>query len=269
MTIRRILVHVDYDALPTARVELAAALAARFDATIIGFAAGTYVPIIITGGFVYNVAMVETDQRVVEQRLAERAREFRQVVGDRCPAEWRSTFAIPTRGLADEARSADLVIVGGGNKGSGVSQLDIGGLVLTSGRPVLVAAEGADAFDGRRVLIAWKDCREARRAVKDALPFLLVAETVVVAAIEEGAATRSNTEDVVAYLSAHGIEADVIRRDPGVDGPPAQLLREARAMEAGAIVAGAFGHSRLREWAFGGMTRSLLLATDVNLLMSN
>jgi len=269
MTIRRILVHVDYDALPTARVKLAVSLAARFDATIIGFAAGTYVPIIITGGFVYNVAMVETDQRAIEQRLAERAREFRQVVGDCCPAEWRSTYASPTRGLADEACSADLIVVGGGNKSSGLRQLDVGGLVLNAGRPVLIAAEGADAFDGRRILIAWKDCREARRAVKDAMPFLLAAERVVIATIEEDTTTRSNTEDVVAYLAAHGIEADAIRRDPGVEGPPAQLLLEAKAMEADAIVAGGYGHSRLREWAFGGMTRSLLSATSVSLLMSN
>ena len=112
----------------------------------------------------------------------------------------------------------------------------------------------------RNVLIAWKDTPEARRAVVDALPILREAKDVMVAEIAEDddkPAALSGVKDVVAWLSRHGVLAS--GQVPDECGhAAAQLGRIASEVGAGLVVAGAYGHSRLREWVFGGVTKELI-----------
>jgi nucleotide-binding universal stress UspA family protein len=111
------------------------------------------------------------------------------------------------------------------------------------------------------VLVAWKDTRETRRAVADALPLLRKAShvtVVTVTGIETPAEAKSRVADVVGWLKHHAVTAvPVVVRSTGDDA--AQLQGTARDQDAGVIVAGAYGHSRLREWALGGVTRHLLM----------
>jgi nucleotide-binding universal stress UspA family protein len=113
----------------------------------------------------------------------------------------------------------------------------------------------------RSVLIAWKDTAEARRAVADALPILRKATEVTVVEIVEEQADRavavSRVRDVVAWLSRHGINAS--ERVPDQCGEAGKALeRIASEIGAGLVVAGAYGHSRLREWILGGVTQRLI-----------
>ncbi|TJV98858.1 MAG: universal stress protein, partial [Mesorhizobium sp.] len=98
-------------------------------------------------------------------------------------SEWKQYICGPTRALGLVARSADLIVTGDGNDDV-FRALDIASLVLGAGRPVLVAAVNAEHLVGRTVLVAWKDSREARRALSDSLPFLAKAKEVVVATME-------------------------------------------------------------------------------------
>jgi hypothetical protein len=99
-------------------------------------------------------------------------------------AEWRSGLDLPTDLLAREARAADLVIIGNQQENQDPFRaLDPGSFVLKAGRPVLVVPKGVASFWPKHVAIAWKDAREARRAVLDALPFLQQAETVMIVEI--------------------------------------------------------------------------------------
>jgi nucleotide-binding universal stress UspA family protein len=129
------------------------------------------------------------------------------------------------------------------------------------GRPLLLVPSAVKWLDLRSVLIAWKDTREARRAVADALPLLRKGKDVTVAAIvEEGdhsSAVTEATRDVVGWLSRHGISAfeQIVARNGDA---AAQLDEIAANTGAGLVVAGAYGHSRLREWALGGVTRHLV-----------
>jgi nucleotide-binding universal stress UspA family protein len=111
-----------------------------------------------------------------------------------------------------------------------------------------------------RILVAWKDTRDARRAVYDALPLLKKSQRVIVYEIDEdhdpGAAQR-HVDDVVTWLANHGV-GGVGMVEPLRDSPAVQLEALARQEAANLIVAGAFGHSKLREWIFGGVTRDLL-----------
>jgi nucleotide-binding universal stress UspA family protein len=196
--------------------------------------------------------------------MAELEGQFRAAMQGRVrDIEWRSAMELPARYVAREARAADLVIVGG--DGNAISDpFAIAGpsdLVLQAGRPLLVVPAGVKWLDLRSALVAWKDCPEARRAVADALPLLTKVREVTVAAIaeEEGtqAAVRRQAEDVVGWLSRHGIvaRAQVPERCGNAVN---QLDRIAADTGAGVVVAGAYGRSRFREWVLGGVTQHLV-----------
>jgi nucleotide-binding universal stress UspA family protein len=128
--------------------------------------------------------------------------------------------------------------------------------------------DGVGALRSEHVVIGWKDSREARRAVQDAIPFLQEA-TRVTAVEGEEAAAQEHIDDVARYLTRHRISCGpriIIHQE----GPGAgQLIRLAQDEGADLIVAGAYGHSRLGEWMFGGMTRDLLATSPICCLMSH
>jgi len=169
----------------------------------------------------------------------------------------------PADALARKARSADLVVIGQ-TKGPGdaFGSLDPGEALLKIGRPTLVVPDGVSSLRAEHVVIGWKDTREARRAVQDALPFLHEASRVTVVEIYESgeeSTPQAHIDDVVRYLTRHRITAipRVILREQGPCA--AQLVKLAQEEGADLIVTGAYGHSRLGEWIFGGVTRDLLV----------
>jgi nucleotide-binding universal stress UspA family protein len=123
----------------------------------------------------------------------------------------------------------------------------------------------------RRIVIGWNGSREASRAIHDALPFLRVAERVIVAVAAEESLFREEDEpelDIGKHLARHGVQAEVERlATPGQD-PGALLLSLAASISADLVVAGCYGHMRLTEFLFGGVTRTLLSDPGVPLLLS-
>ncbi|MCH4559606.1 universal stress protein [Mesorhizobium jarvisii] len=216
-------------------------------------------------------AEIMRERRIeIEDRLKILKEEFLSLVGD--GATLREEIGDPTRLLAMHARAADLVVTGTPVSGADHNRVvDIGTLVLSAGRPVLIAADRLVPPDPEKVLVAWKDTREARRAVTDALPFLTGAQDVLVATIEEQKQrdARESVGDVVRFMMRHGIKARSEVLDPDHGDACETIIELAHGMGADLVVAGGYGHSRLREWAFGGMTRSLLSNGSVNRLFSN
>ena len=149
---------------------------------------------------------------------------------------------------------------------------DPGVILLRAGRPVLVAPDTVAPLQLRRVVVAWKDTRECRRAVRDALPFLQRAKEVLLVGIGEGEAesnAKKTLSDVAEYLLRHRVAAvhDVWRQ---ARGPVAgKLLRLVQDEKADLIVAGGYGHSRLGEWLFGGVTHELLASSPVCCMLSH
>ena len=149
---------------------------------------------------------------------------------------------------------------------------DPGTVILNAGRPVLVVPDAAAGTSGERVLVAWKDTREARHAVQSALPYLKVAKHVSLVEIAEGVlelAARSELDDVEKYLLRHGVKVSgkSVLTPEGL--PADQLMNIARGDGMDLIVAGAYGHSRRREWVLGGVTGDLLGRVDRCSLMSH
>ena len=134
-------------------------------------------------------------------------------------------------------------------------------LFSEAGIPVVIAPAGAPAFDGRRIVVAWKDCREARRALADAMPFLLRAEQVHLVAARptaEHAEARVEMRELVERLGRHGVGAEVHVIAPHRGSASQAIEIAADRLGAGMIVVGAYGQSRFREWVLGGVTQDLV-----------
>jgi nucleotide-binding universal stress UspA family protein len=145
--------------------------------------------------------------------------------------------------------------------------------LLKVGRPVLVVPKDLASFVPKRIAIAWKDTREARRAVRDALPLLQQAESVLLVEISEEASSVEESarrvQDVGRYLRRHGIEIIAERVRPADVTASNSLLRVIEDENIDLLVTGAYGHSRLGEWAFGGVTRDMLMESPICCLFSH
>jgi nucleotide-binding universal stress UspA family protein len=203
------------------------------------------------------------------ERLAVLEAEFRSALSIVTNLQWRAQMtAGPTSHyLAAEARAADLLVANseaGDRKGSTSSEIDVSDLVMRGGRPILLAPPGVRGLKLTRTLVCWKDSRESRRAVADALPILKASRAVDVVELvseQEIEAARARLADVGDWLYRHGVEANCLATPlTGVES--AHLAAIAEDLGADLIVAGAFGHSRLREWAFGGVTQDLLVRSE-------
>jgi nucleotide-binding universal stress UspA family protein len=270
-----LLVHLGLGPPNEVRLATARQLAERFDATVIGAAACDPQPPPSYDGL-YPPDVLIADRGYAEERLAAAEAEFRAAFRSReTRIEWRSAFAAPAGFVAAESRSADLVITGS-IKPDLLSdpnwRLDPGDLVMRAGRPLLVTPEEDHPLVLDTLIVGWKDNRESRRAVADALPLARLAARILVVAVaeERGQDGRSaGTADVVAWLRRHGLTAEE-RTLPLVSGPASQLRTLALDEGAGVIVAGAYGHSRTREWILGGVTHDFLTRpTSAHLLLSH
>lgn len=261
MTYRTLLVHAQAGAEP--RLTTAAALARAHGARLIGLGVEMFEPLTMVDP--YGFAQGEWLTLMREQ--IEKDLDLAQEAFERCAAdidhEWRRLVDLPTPSMARTARAADLIVAGGAPRGdrSGYRSTDLGELIVSAGRPVLVAPPSGGELSGKRVLVAWKDTREARRAALDALPLLVRAEQVTVVAVvpeDQIETAEFQTGEVAGWLQRHGVtaRAEVIAGFDDEAGGQIQLL--AAGVDADLIVAGGYGHNRFTEWLLGGVTRSLL-----------
>lgn len=254
-----------------ALLKLTADLAARLKvAGVIGISARQPIQIYGTPEMYVPPELVNWDREQIDMELKAAETEFRSALEGKVAAvEWRST--VVTYGsiadyVAEQMRAANLLITGAQEDGYLLDRsryVNVVDLVVRAGKPVLVAASSQDKLDLRTVVVGWKDTREARRAVQDALPLLLLAERVIVieiAAADDLTDARSRTQDVAGWLTGHGIAASA-RAVVATTSEGAQLRNIASDLEldAGLVVGGAYGHTRLREWVLGGVTRDFLL----------
>lgn len=276
MPYKTILVHAEASSIAEPRLTCAAELARTFDALLLGLGGEIVKSLGVSDpyGFSEGPWLVAVRERVEGDLKAAQA-AFERIAGGQAH-EWRVVEDLPAAAMAKTARAADLIVAGGAPAASPALYHDqavsLGELVLAAGRPVFVVPPVATPFVGAAVIIAWKDTREARRAVADALPLLQRAQTVVVleicGEIDAGLA-EVQTQDVARALGRHGVTAQgqvIVAPDHEV----CDLIHaQARARSADLIVAGAYGRSRFSEWAFGGVTRRLLGDPQGYLLLSH
>jgi nucleotide-binding universal stress UspA family protein len=279
MSYASILVHAETNSTSSdARLELGCELARRFHAVLIGLAAeGVRPPLVDAfGGAVMAGEMLVADEERIRAELEAAEKAFRSHPRVRgLSVEWRSAVDLPALVLAQESRAADLIVMGRNLErlAAGVYQTpDPGDVIMTAGRPVLVVPPGARSLIARHVLVAWKDTREARRAVWDASPFLRASEAVHVVEVADEADLEAATErisDVVRHLERHHVKARGEVRTRREASAADELMLVAEQHGADLIVAGAYGHARMREWVFGGVTHDLLTRCPKCCLLSH
>jgi nucleotide-binding universal stress UspA family protein len=245
-------------------LSVAADLAERFSAAVIGVCANqlSMRPSILAVG-PGEPRSHELDK--FRERVAIVEAEFRSALSMVNNLLWRAEMtAGPTSHyLAGQARAADLLLAASesdNRKVSASSEFEVSDLLMRCGRPILLAPPRTAGLKLKRTLVCWKDTREARRAVADALPFLQASQAVDVvelASEREIEPAQARLADVADWLHRHGVEANCFAT-PSTGAESVHLAAIAEDAKADLVVAGAFGHSRLREWAFGGVTQDLL-----------
>lgn len=271
-----LMVHLELGGSNARLLNIARDLAERLHAGVIGIAACQPSPIGYGEGYDLSGELIQAERDELERELKVAEAEFRTgLEGKAASVEWRSTVTTGALSdyVAEEARSADLILT----RLTTADLLDrtrvvsTGALVMHAGRPIVVAPDEVSSLRLDQILVAWKDTREARRAVADALPLLQKAAQVMVVEIAsqaDQANAQIHVEQVAAWLQRHGVAA--VGMTSLVVGDDASRLSElALEHDADLIVAGAYGHARLQEWAFGGVTRDLLTRKDRCILLSH
>ena len=281
MSYKDLLVVLDSEAPARRRIDIAAALAERFDAHLVGLYPLPIPEVPRHFGY-YDPALLDPFFGELRGRARETADKLREVFEHvtslrSLSAEWRVIAEGPEADPALHARYVDLTILGQLDPDRGETEMirpRPEQVTLASGRPILVVPY-AGRFEtvGRRVLIGWNATREAARAVNDAMPLLAAAEAVTVLTIDPREGPDGHGElpgaDISLHLARHGVKAE-IERTVSADLPVGDVLLS-RAADLGAdlLVMGAYGHSRARELLLGGATRSLLRSMTVPVLMSH
>ncbi len=287
MALKDLLVHLDPTSRALDHLELAVDLARRHGSSLTALYVREWSPeqlerlktAELAGRSLGDVGDIH---RTVESAIDRAAHDTRSAF-ERLTAqhglagEWRMVEGEPRIVLPQHARYADLCILGAethaGSTSAGYGFSEE--MLFTAGRPVLLAPEAADlATLGAHVAIAWNSSRSAARALNDALPLLERSEKVTVITLNPensiGAHGALPAPRLLEHLRRHGISAQLTQRsDVPSEAVAATLQREARAAGADLLVAGAHGHTWLREVLLGSVTRDLLARLTLPVMMSH
>lgn len=225
-------------------------------------------PFSMTAALAPNALSVQEHTRALEDALDAARSAFDKVFGANPKGvEWCSGIGEPTEAMCDHLLAADLLITSSAKADACVLP-DPADLALRSGTPVLRL--GREAANGRfpSVLVAWKDCSPARRALHDALPLLERAESVTVVGVgDEVSADRLDA--VAGHLRHHKVKARHWHISRSQEDVCADLLAQAEREGANLIVAGVYSHGPLTERVLGGVTREILKSTDMSWFLAH
>ena len=218
----------------------------------------------------------EVHQAQLDRIEANYRAQFEDVVrrhGIRSESEWRSLPYFSSE-VGVHAYYADLVVIArpesAGQTASPPGLAE--SLVMSSGRPIIVFPPRGTVSRINRILVAWNATRESIRAVADAMPLLVKAKAVEVLVVDHQRRPEGHGQepgaDIARHLARHGARVEVLRLSSDGKDVGRLLLSQAAAFGADLLVMGAYGHTQLREWIFGGVTRTVLYQEDLPVLMS-
>jgi len=273
-----ILVHVDQSPRAQMRLDIAADLARQHGAHLTALQViDVAMPVMALGdgggGAVIAELMEQMRQSALVAGVKLKAAFEAALARDGIMGEWRQVEGTTREILALHGRYADLLVLGQDDPESDSAGL-LEAVVFDSGRPVLaIPFAGSFKTIGKRVLVGWNASREASRALHDALPLIAKAETATVFLANPTRGLDGHGEepgaDIARHMVRHGLKVEVAKVIADDVPDSALLLNHASDMGADLLVMGAYGHSRLREFILGGMTRSLLREMTVPVLLSH
>lgn len=270
-----ILLHLTDDTRSREKAATALAVAKRFDARVKAVYTLPFPEQLYYMGEYVPPSFFEMQREEARQKAEEILNQFEQdarhagVAADRTISQ-----EAPIDVLARLGATCDLAVVGQLNPDLDRARAETGSLpadlALTVGRPVLVVPYiGSYPSPGHTVMVAWNGTREAARAVHDALPLLKAAKSVTIFCIDPDPAQSESATALVKHLLHAGIAARAKHTLSGDMAVGDAMLSALADAGADLLVMGAYGHSRLRETVFGGVTATLLNSMTVPVLLSN
>lgn len=250
---RSVLVHAEASPAGSSRIDTALSLARMTGGhltLLVDTPVARYIAVDAMG--VGAVAAEAIQDAVAQDDAFARQIEAQVARGD-VPCDIVRAESDPLDALVDAGRLADVIVVARDHAVAG-------DLPLATRSPVLAANDRPLCFPLDRVCVAWDGSAEAAYALRCAVPLMAGAGEVIVLTVED-APTEYPATDALAYLSRHGVPAElqVVQRIGSIENT---LARELELNQAQLLVMGAFSHSRLREFLFGGVTRSFLEKVD-------
>ena len=257
--------------------EVAVSVAETFDAHVLGlaFAYDPIIPGTVMGGI--PAEFIETQRTEASARAAAGVARFEDMARRAGVSYEHRILNASLSGASDQlgrlARRFDLVVAGQPERDQSLPEdiIDEGAL-FESGRPVIVVPfihKGPLALE--RVMVCWDGSRAAARAIADSLPLMKKAKTVEIVIVTNGRHKGDELPgvDLGQHLARHSLKVDVKRiASPDID-VASTLLSYAADSSTDLIVMGGYGHSRLREFVLGGVTRGILRSMTVPILMSH
>lgn len=272
---RDLLVHVDGREAGRRRVQLAADLAARLGARLSGLHV-TPPPEVPPR---YKPSRVAEAATHISSHLASEARAAATIFSEEATrrmadARWFEADGDVVQGISGKARYADLVILGQDEyQGSPESHpLPIAhSVVLRCGRPVLVVPAAVQQSALERIAVAWDGSREAVRAVHDALPLLRLSQSVQIVTVTAPSAKDDEVEakSLSAHLANHGVKLETDILQIGAPDEHESLRNQIEQGHYDLLVMGGYSHPKWLEFIFGGATQSILLSTQIPVLVSH
>lgn len=268
MAYRTLMVRSEPDVHADQAIGLAVRVAAMFDAAIVGVGAEALDPTVYSA---VDGPLMAALQNQIDTDIAEAKVRFESLTkAVAAGASWISTRGYPLDVMARHASGADLIIARRPSHHAGSAySCTPSDLLSVTGLPLLLAPDRTVEFKADRVVVGWRNRREANRAITDALPFLMRAEEVrVVNVCHADEADPDGLAEVAKRLARHGVAVSTTAVAPTAKGVAADIEAAADAFGADLIVCGAYHHSRLREWVLGGVTQDFMVSSAKFLLLS-
>lgn len=270
---KTILVQVESGPAGDARMQCAIDVARAFDGHLTCLQVTPFDAYVLSDPFGGIYAVPELLASLAAGEEASRGAVEARLGGQGLSYDYRHMNGYPPSAIASQARLADLIVLGkplAGADGRKAMTL-MGEVVLGVGTPVLAVPEGANGFDiSATAAIGWNGSAEAAAAVRAAVPLLQRASSVTVVTVAEEEAQHSiPRDDVLAYLSRQGVKTTVETLEKGEPNIAEALIGTLSRIGAGCFVMGAYGHNRMREYLFGGVTRRMLSDLPVPLVLAH
>ena len=269
---KSVLLYVNDDSGLDARYQAALDLTRALDGHLHCLRANPYNPQMAFDGVTGMSVMYDITKYAREADLELKAEIEKRLAGEDVPWDYQEANAEAARGLARYSALTDVIVLSSssGIKDNMTPLGILGDVVFNTNVPVVVQPDSVKKFDAAGpVVVAWNGSFEAGNALRASIPLLKLASDVHIVVVEEEKDHDLPPLDASEYLSRHGIKSKIHDLEAKKSSVQAVLLSTVDNLSASYMVMGAYGHSRAREFLFGGVTRSLFADCPVPLVVAH
>lgn len=269
---KSVLLYIAEDAGLEARLQAALDLTRSLGGHLHCLRANPYSTQMAFDGVTGMSVMYDVSKMAHEQDKKLRGEIEKRLKGEGVSWDYRDDNAEPSRGLSKNSALVDLIVLSSasGETESALPLRILGDVLFSASAPIVVQPANVKKFDAcGPALVAWNGSFEAGNALRAAVPLLKMASDVHILTVAEEKEHDLPQLAASEYLAYHDIKSVVHSASPSSSRVDVTLLAEAENVRAEYLVMGAYGHSRAREFLFGGVTRNLFKSSSIPLVVAH